>query len=244
MPQLIFKNDYVIVSRIFKESEKHSHLMMQIFIGDANNVVMVEGKAYSGRIIITNQNVEHYIKTRDQCSAFLLVKPTSLLAKYIKSNYIKDEAAITINDIDFEKIAQEDCKEVLERKILAILKALGIKEQASVKNEQMILDERIRRLIQEIQAGKYFNHSIQDIAKVYHLSEGRMAHLFKDEAGISLMSYIQLMQLEYVYREVIKGKSVTEAALEAGFNSSSHFAYVCKKITGISISKVMRIAGF
>ena len=62
--------------------------------------------------------------------------------------------------------------------------------------------------------------------------------------GVSLMSYIQLIQLEYVYKEVMQGKSITEAALEGGFSSSSHFAYVCKKITGISISKVMKIAGF
>lgn len=238
MPQLIFKNEYVIVSQIFKESEKHEHAMMQIFIGDENNVVVVEEQEYSGKIIMVNQNVNHYIKTRKRCHAFVLVKPTSVLANYIKNNYLKDQKAIAIWQITFEEIQAEDSKEVLERKVLRILEALGI------KNQKIVWDKRIETLIQEIQAGKCFNDSIKKIAEKYHLSEGRMAHLFKDEVGVSLMSYIQLMQLEYVYREVIKGKSVTEAALEAGFNSSSHFAYVCKKITGISISKVMRIAGF
>ena len=153
-------------------------------------------------------------------------------------NYLREEKAIVVKDISFEEILQEDCKEVLDRKIYRLLQALGI------EGEKLVRDARVSGLIQAIQEGKYFNSSIIEIATMYHLSEGRMAHLFKEEVGISLMSYIQLMQLEYVYKEVIKGKRVTDAALEAGFNSSSHFAYVCKKLTGISISKVMRIAGF
>lgn len=256
MSQLIFKNEYVIVSQIFKESEKHVHPMMQIFIGDENNQVMVDGETYRGKIIIINQNVDHSIQTRDRFRVFLLVKPASLLAQYIRKHYLqnhtlnahlknniggsndlKEIKAVAINPITFEEILVEDSPNELERKVLSILKVLGVTEK------QVSIDERVEKLIQVIQEGRYFNYSIKEIAQQCHLSEGRMAHLFKEEVGVSLMSYIQLMQLEYVYKEVINGKSITEAALEAGFYSSSHFAYVCKKITGISISKVMKIAG-
>ncbi len=238
MPNLIFKNEYVIVSQIFKESQKHFHPMLQIFIGNENNKVIVEGKEYAGKVIIINQNVNHYIETRENCQAFILLQPSSVMAKKIKEDYLKNQEAIVLKEITFEKILLQDSGQELEKKVERILNALQI------NREQGPLDTRIATLIMAIHEGKYFNASIKEIAKAYRLSESRIAHLFKEEIGLSIMSYIQLVQLEYVYRKVLAGENITNVALEAGFNSSSHFAYVCKKITGISISKVMKIAGF
>ena len=238
MPNLIFKNEYVIVSQIFKESQEHFHPMLQIFIGNEDNRVIVEGKEYAGKVIIINYNVNHYIETRENCQAFILLQPSSVMAKKIKKDYLKNQEAIVLKEITFEEISLQDSEQELEMKVESILSALKI------NREQRPIDTRIAALIMEIHEGKYFNASIKEIAKVYCLSESRIAHLFKEEIGLSIMSYIQLVQLEYVYKKVLAGENITSVALEAGFNSSSHFAYVCKKITGISISKVMKIAGF
>ena len=42
-----------------------------------------------------------------------------------------------------------------------------------------------------------------------------------------------------VYYEIFHGKSITEAAVEAGFSSSAHFADVNRRVFGIAASHIM-----
>ena len=46
--------------------------------------------------------------------------------------------------------------------------------------------------------------------------------------------------MRYAYELVLYGRSITYAALEAGFGSSAHLAAVCREQMGISISGVLR----
>ena len=78
------------------------------------------------------------------------------------------------------------------------------------------------------------------IAEAVFLSESRLTHLFKENVGISLKSYILIRRLEQAYRFVNSGGKVTQAAMESGFASSAHLAYTCKTLTGISITEVLR----
>ncbi len=72
------------------------------------------------------------------------------------------------------------------------------------------------------------------------LSKSRFLHLFKEEVGIDLKNYLLLKRMEKVYRAVIqKHMRITEAAIMAGFSSSSHFAEACKKHYGISLTDFM-----
>lgn len=82
--------------------------------------------------------------------------------------------------------------------------------------------------------------SDKEIAKAVFLSESRLTHLFKENTGISLKSYILIRRLEQAYRFVNSGGKVTRVAMESGFASSAHLAYTCKTLTGISITEVLR----
>ena len=64
--------------------------------------------------------------------------------------------------------------------------------------------------------------------------------MFKREAGIALKNYLIIRQLEYVWKGVLGGHSITRTALDAGFTSPSHFSMTCKQMMGVSLSDVMR----
>ena len=53
--------------------------------------------------------------------------------------------------------------------------------------------------------------------------------------GMTFSAYLIYQRIMKVYAEVIHGKSVTEAALDAGFSSSAHFADVNRRVFGISV---------
>ena len=46
------------------------------------------------------------------------------------------------------------------------------------------------------------------------------------------------------YTEVINGKSITEASLEAGFSSSAHFAETNKRLFGLSAMSIKKDINF
>lgn len=81
---------------------------------------------------------------------------------------------------------------------------------------------------------------MREIAARVYLSESRLTHLFKENAGISLKSYLVIRRLEKAYRFITSGGRMTRAAHESGFASSAHLAYTCKKLTGISVSEVLK----
>lgn len=65
-------------------------------------------------------------------------------------------------------------------------------------------------------------------------SQSRLSHLFKEQIGIPLKSYIQFHQMKQAFLALLHGKSITEAAMATNFDSPSHFAAVAKKMMGMS----------
>jgi len=72
------------------------------------------------------------------------------------------------------------------------------------------------------------------------LSESRFSHLFREQAGMTFAAYLIYQRILRVYADVIHGKNVTEAAIEAGFSSSAHFADVNRRVFGTSIRNISK----
>ncbi|MGN0386748.1 MAG: helix-turn-helix transcriptional regulator [Lachnospiraceae bacterium] len=101
-------------------------------------------------------------------------------------------------------------------------------------------DERVEQVISNFISGEWLNYSVRKLADAVFLSESRLTHLFKEEVGISLKSYILIRKMERAYRFVSSGEKITHAAQKGGFASSAHLAYTCKTLTGVSITEVLK----
>ena len=76
------------------------------------------------------------------------------------------------------------------------------------------------------------------------LSSSRLSHLFKEQTGIPLKSYIILHQMERAFDELFAGKNITESSMIAGFDSPSHFASTVKKMMGMTVSLSLKDSEF
>ena len=79
-------------------------------------------------------------------------------------------------------------------------------------------------------------HLIALYADKVALSQSRLSHLFKEQVGIPLKSYIQFHQIQKAFLGLLNGKNITEAAMFAGFDTPSHFAAVTKRMMGMPAS--------
>ncbi len=113
--------------------------------------------------------------------------------------------------------------------MVQLYKFLKLKEQSKIY-------DRIKNLLYEIEQCNCNTHSIASFADKVALSSSRLSHLFKEQMGMPLKSYIQFHQMQTAFLALLNGKNITEAAMLAGFDSPSHFATVTKKMMGMPAS--------
>ncbi len=105
-------------------------------------------------------------------------------------------------------------------------------------------DARIAELLTILRHCDYYDHTIKSFAKKLSLSPDRLSRLFREQAGVPLKSYILCHMLEKAFYALLDGKSVTDAAMSAGFDSPSHFAATVKKQMGMTATASIKDSEF
>lgn len=116
------------------------------------------------------------------------------------------------------------------------LRALGrllIAELAggSVRTER--LDPRVAKLIRELEERLDESLSLEEAAEIIGVSKGRARHLFVEETGLSLRTYVLWLRLGRAVELFASGASLTEAAHGAGFSDSAHLSRTFRRMFGI-----------
>lgn len=99
-------------------------------------------------------------------------------------------------------------------------------------------DERITKIIQYI--NENYNHitDIEQISEHFFISKFHLCRFFRKNLGIPLVSYVNTIKVREACALMKNGGlSMTQIAMQCGFNSSSYFCKVFKKETGISPSE-------
>ena len=114
----------------------------------------------------------------------------------------------------------------------------------NISNNKVSYDTRINEVLNLLDKGDSSIYSIKKLAEKVYLSQSRLSHLFKSEVGIPLKSYITLYQIQKAYLHYFKGENITVSAINAGFDTPSHFAYTSKRITGMSATNINKDSVF
>lgn len=230
MVKLFFEDTYIAVVPSYKDTLIHKHNMLHVFFSTEKLSLCAGGKTVDGNVIVLENDIEH--KTPDgEISFFLFVDPTSRFAEILRKKYLSGEKVYAAN-ISFPHLEKESLTE-------EIIKTIVVDFAGDFEFSKLKLNERVLQILKNIDDFKHLGARVSDLAKKYCYSESYLTHLFKNETGIALKSYLLMRQFEYVWREVMKGRFLTEASMDAGFSSPSHFSDVCRKLTGISVTKVL-----
>lgn len=237
MNKIYWDRDKISIITDQIESVPHKHWVMQLFLSIEKNLeIGVENNTISCRCIVINRNILHSFSTGNSVYLTMIIVPTSDLAIQLEERmggmeyYIFDNQDIEyIQNLLFYLSDSDELREYREF-MTQLYKFLRLKEQSK------IYDNRINDLLYEIEQCNCDTHSIASFADKVALSSSRLSHLFKEQIGIPLKSYIQFHQMQTAFLALLNGKNITEAAMLAGFDSPSHFAAVTKKMMGMSAS--------
>jgi AraC-like DNA-binding protein len=97
-------------------------------------------------------------------------------------------------------------------------------------------DERIATALRTLREHPGKPHTLAQVARHAGLSPSRFLHLFKAATGVPFRRYKIWVRMGAAVRSMTAGQPLTEAALAAGFASSSHFSAAFREMFGLSPS--------
>lgn len=77
--------------------------------------------------------------------------------------------------------------------------------------------------------------ALADVAKSAHLSVSRLAHVFKDQMGITIIDFLTKIRIDKAKQLLMfTDKSCTEICFEVGYNNQSYFTRTFKDLTSMT----------
>jgi len=219
-------------------TDLHSHNTMQLFVDLQHGFKcrLSGGDWQTHRLLILRENVIHQLDTNDSVQLLVYLDADSLVAKQLKAKYLEGKDAASP---DIQLLAMLHPEEIqnamLDPDPLLLGRLIGhifsILAEAPINNRR---DARITKTEEMIAGNVPAALSIQRLADAACLSESRLRALFKQQTGTSIYRYLLWARLRYGINLLMTGKSVGEAALEAGFSDSSHFHKMLVQMFGLS----------
>ena len=221
----------------YSSPELHSHSAAHIMISlDDEIEVITKNEKKQCRGIAIPSGVAHTANTnKNKVLVFLYDNTTNVANQISKLTILADEAV--------EKVVEEYyCFEKSDKSKTSYNAFMKhVYQCANLRTtENIVMDKRIESALTYIGLNIHEQFTCRDVANYVFLSEGRFSHLFKKEVGMSFSAYLVYQRIMATYVEIIKGKSITEASIEAGFSSSAHFAETNKRLFGLSASTVTK----
>ncbi len=122
--------------------------------------------------------------------------------------------------------------------IIDICKNHAVKAEDDRKAKIKNSDSYVKSAMQYI--NKNFNRPLTtvEIAESVGISQSYLSREFKRCTGETVVNYINILRCKRASQLIMQGYSVTNAALECGFESGSYFSQIYKKTTGQSPSDI------
>ena len=77
--------------------------------------------------------------------------------------------------------------------------------------------------------------TLGDVAKVSHLSISRLAHIFKEQMGVTVVDYLTSVRIERAKQLLLATEqNCTEICFQTGYNNQSYFTRTFKELVGMT----------
>lgn len=227
------------------EAATHSHGMIQFFLFLEDVPEMKVGKEkIHDRCLFVNVNVKHAVKFSDGLLFTCVIEPASDMGRKL-STLLDEKEYSALEDTKAESLIALT-RPMIDSSSKAPYTKLMQKlyEVIGAGPCEKHLDERITEFLSMLENCSCTDHSVDHFAEELHLSSSRLSHLFSEQVGITLKDYLLLHQLERVFQDILSGRKITDAAMDAGFDSPSHFASTVKRLMGLPARSTIKDSEF
>ncbi len=239
MTDILFEYDHILIRSEYRTPDIHKHLAVHMAIGLSGELDCIVGDvSFKCNGLFIASDVKHTIYAKTGDLLLFLLDTTSDMAKYVEEKFLhgNDHALLDKATVDQMKGIWADSKDDLKDADRRLLEVCGID-----KGVRPTGDDRVLKVLSYLESSDTIPADIMEqLCNEACLSESRLSHLFKEQMGIALGRYLVLEKMKKGYIHYRNTGNITEAALNAGFDSPSHFAATCKRMFGISFSEFIK----
>lgn len=235
---MIYEWNRISLFAKYEQPEVHKHYAKHFLLSKNPFIAVVGKKRIHTRSIFIQSNIVHEILYDLAENLFvMLIDESSNLSDAIDAKYLKGQCYLS----DVEEL-EENVMPYLESGDLKKTDAKILSEILGEEKPKKALDPQIRDAICYAESLRTIDEEcFSKMAEVACLSKSRFSHLFKENMHIDCKNFLLQKKFEKAFKLLlIEGYSITDAAMEAGFSSSSHIASAFKNHFGISISKFIK----
>ena len=235
MTRMYELNNHIMICTDYADPAAHRHMAAHLIVSLSRNMtVSANGNTFDCRGILIPPDTVHKVDTcNSPVLVFLFDSTTSVASQITDIQILPESDCMHISDLlcEFEQIGSAAAYLQFEAEVFRML---GFGTGCTVT------DGRIAAAMKMIRSRLSQPLSCGDVADSVYLSQSRFSHLFRQQVGMTFSAYLIYQRLLYVYTRILSGMSITEASLEAGFSSSSHFAEVNRRVFGLSASSITK----
>ena len=236
MTKIYEASNHLLIVAEYDDPAAHSHTAAQIIISVGSELeVEINGMRMLCQGIAIPSNMVHQIHTHGNIALVFLYDSTTDVAKQVKDIQVIPAIACERMISAYNVFQQGEMPDKYKTLNTCLLDYLNV-----IEAQSDVRDERITKAIRYIRTNLSGKLLCQEVADAVCLSQSRFSHLFRAQVGMTFASYVIYQRILYVYAAVFEGKSITEAIIDAGFSSSSHFADVHRRVFGLPITNVTR----
>jgi AraC-like DNA-binding protein len=215
--------------------QPHAHHAIQVtFRLEGSFEIGVDGARLTGPVAAIGSDTPHTFRANG-AAAFLFIAPESPVGRAIGTELFAErpwanltgEAVNALLD-PLRACLQHGCDvdemRRLGRQIMAALPAAPAPALADARVLAMI-DVARRKLEDGV--------SLPAAADAVHLSHSRARHLFVEHTGLPFKTYVLWLRLQRAVSLYAAGRSLTEAAHQAGFADSAHLSRTFRRTFGL-----------
>ena len=233
MTRLYEAADHVLIHTGYSDPAAHRHMAAHIIISFAQPMRVTSGDTDArARGVMIPSGAIHRIDTHgDTALVFLFDCTTAVAARIPEIRLLPDEVCDRVIAL-YNAFAISPSPDTYRAMTAALFSPLGSLPPRPAP------DDRIESALRYIRAHAGEKLSCRAVAAAVHLSESRFSHLFRQQIGMTFAAYRVYQQLMCAYAAIIRGNSITDAALAAGFSDSAHFADVNRRVFGLPASRI------
>ncbi|AQT69620.1 HTH-type transcriptional regulator YesS [Anaerohalosphaera lusitana] len=199
-------------------------LISKVKIGDRTGAKEILNSMLA-EIIIQNPGQLSVLKAR-------LVELLSILSRAAVEGGVDINDMLKDNLVYIEKIMNIDTQDELCAWAGKALDEFTDKVYANQDDQKMT---QIKPAIEHMKMHFDRTLSLAEIAKAAHLSVSRLAHIFKEQMGMTIVDYLTSLRIDYAKRLLLgTDESCTMICYKIGYNNQSYFTRTFKTVTGMT----------
>jgi AraC-like DNA-binding protein/quercetin dioxygenase-like cupin family protein len=230
--------------------EEHCHAFGQLSVV-ISGTMMVTAEAGTwlappGRGLWLPPGMKHGARY-GEASSLIRISIASVPAQNLPDNCRVIEVTALLRELAAEAVRLSQ-HPALEEDDLALVTALIVRQmQRPAARFALFIphgeDPRVRRVTQTLLAEPGNCGTIEDFAKIAGASPRTLARLFQAETGMSFGRWRDHLRVTVAVERLLRGQSITETALDLGYQTASAFTTMFTRILGLSPGKLIKRMG-